>query len=246
MKSKLLFALTLISMVFVVNVFAEIPLTFRVNMGVRAQEELFNPATDSVTINGNFVSETGLGGDWSWTIPALSDDDLDSIYTITVAMADTAVGQSFMYKFQINQGNPWESGPDRTFTLQSPETILPVAWFDRDSVVTVYDYVENTLIFTADLSDIIGTGDDYFDPSTDELKLYGFDENIWESITSSDASRYLVEVPFSAALYTCTVTVRGVTGGTTGWKVKAGPGEKYQNYGGWEVSTKRQYTYTAD
>ncbi len=245
MKKRLLFVFALISTVFVANALAEIPLTFQVNMGVRAQEGLFDAAEDSVTINGTFVSETGLGDDWSWSIPALSDDDLDSIYTITLAMADTAVGQSFMYKYTLNRAT-WESGADRTFTLESPETILPVAWFDRDSVVTVYNYAENTLTFTADVSDILGTGDGYFDPSTDELRLFGFDENIWESYVSDDSTRDLKEVPFSAGLYTCTVTVRGVADSTTGWKVKAGPGEKYQNYGGWEVSTKRRYTYGPD
>jgi len=245
-RSSLLLVLVFIATVYAVNAFADVPVTFQVNMRVKILEELFDAANDSVTINGTFVSETGLGGDWSWSIPALTDDDLDSIYAITLTMGDSAIGQSFTYKFQINQGNPWESGSDRSFTLESPETILPVAWFDRDSIVTIYNYVENTLIFTADMSDILGTGDDYFDPSTDEIVLYGFDENEWESIISDDSTRSFAEVPFSAGLYTCTVTVRGLADSTTGWKVKAGPAEKYQNSGGWEVSTKKRFTYAAD
>lgn len=247
MKKRLLLVFAFISIVFMVNALAEIPVTFQVNMRVKALEGLFRTNKDSVTICGTFISETGLGGDWDCSaIPALSDEDLDSIYSITVGMDDSAVGQSFMFKYQMNRGETWEDGSDRTFTLVSPETILPVAWFGRDSVVTFYDFVENTLIFTADLSDILGTGDDYFDPSTDKLKLYGFDEHFWEKIISEDSTRYLTEVPFSAALYTCTVTVRGLADSTTGWKVKAGPSEKYQNYGGWEVSTKRRYTYAPD
>jgi len=247
MKKRLLLVFAFISIVFVVNAFADVPVTFQVNMRVKTLEGFFAPNEDSVTICGTFISETGLGDDWDCSaIPALIDEDLDSIYSITVGMDDSAVGQSFIFKYQINRGEIWEDGSDRPFTLVSPETILPVAWFGRDSVVTIYNYIKNTLVFTADVSDILGTGDDYFDPGTDEIKLYGFDEHEWESIISDDSTRYLTEVPFSAGLYTCTVVVQGLADSTTGWKVKAGPSEKYQNYGGWEVSTKRRYTYVAD
>lgn len=242
MKKLLLPLLILVSSSLV---FAQgnIPVTFQVDLTIKTAEGLFIPGTDNVTVRGSFMDETGLrDGDWfpSEGPFVLSDDDADTIYTLILDMPDSLEGNLYEFKYQINDAI-WEGDPNRKFTLVSPETIIPVDYFDRDSVVTVQ--VVNTLNFTADLTDIYGSGVGYFDPDLHVLNLMGLD---WVgAIVLEGSERMFVEDPFSPGIFHTTMIIQGVEGDSTKWKCKAEPESDFFNWG-WEITPDRWHIIQED
>jgi len=235
-----LFVLTLVG-----GAYAEgtIPVTFQVNLKVKTGEGLFIPGTDNVTIRGSFMDEIGLSGDW---FPdeggvIMADDDADTIYTTTIDMDESYDGTTFEFKYTINE-TMWEEGDNRRFTVTKPETILPVAWFDHDSVVTLQ--VINTLNFTADLSDIYGAGEGYFDPDQHELELMGLDW-VGAVVVEEGSDRTFVEDPFMPGIFHATMVIQGVEGDSTKWKTKGSPDSCFFNWG-WEVTPDRWHTIIED
>src|SRR5688500_3410666 len=89
-----------------------VPVTFKVNMGIKVQEGQFDPATDFVDVRGAFNNWTG-GAE-------LTDENSDRIYEGTVEIADNVVGTAQEYKFvytKLSDGQPvWESISNRSFT----------------------------------------------------------------------------------------------------------------------------------
>ena len=66
--------------------------------------------------------------------------------------------------------------------LTAPATVLPLVWFNNDSIFIHDTIVTNTINFTADISSILGVGiDGAFDPNQDSLLVMGLD---WESFGS--------------------------------------------------------------
>lgn len=103
-------------------------ITFQVNMSVQMKKSKFNKASDSVVVRGDF---NGWGGKTN----LLKDADGDSIYTGTYNIASM---KKIIYKFVTisTSGDGWESSPDRIKdNMTGPTTILPVAWFNNDSVI---------------------------------------------------------------------------------------------------------------
>jgi hypothetical protein len=213
-----------------------VPVTFQVDLRIKAKETLFNPATDSVTMHGDFMTDAGLGSNWFPGFLVLKDGAVkDSIYSVTLDMPTAKAGTIYHYKFTMNDV-AWEGDPNREFTLASTAQILPVVLFDRDSVVNIP--VTNTLNFTADLSKMYGAGKGYFDPATDSLLLMGLD---WTGATVTGGVRKFVENPFKPGIFTAQMIIKGFKGDSTKWKTKAYPDEHFANTG-WEVTSDKWYT----
>ncbi len=213
-----------------------IPVTFQVNMTIKAKETLFNPASDTVTLVGDFLTDAGLGSNWFPAVTvAMADPNNDSIYTYTANLPSAMAATVYNYKFTIN-GKTWEGDPNRQFTLTSPSMTLPVVWFDRDSVLRVV--ATNTLNFTVDMTAIYGTGKGYFDPATDSVQLEGLD---WTGATVLSGNRTMVEDPFHPGIYHNQMVIKGFVGDSTSFKAKAYPDANFANTG-WEYTPNRWYT----
>ncbi|MDR3628098.1 MAG: hypothetical protein P4L45_14740, partial [Ignavibacteriaceae bacterium] len=88
--------------------YANIPITFSVNMSIQMREGNFDPSKDFVYVRGNFQVDVGDASDWSGTTFTTSDLNSDSIYTITINFPDSLNGKNFEYKFVLNDGG-WEA-----------------------------------------------------------------------------------------------------------------------------------------
>ncbi|MBI2419774.1 MAG: hypothetical protein HYV28_18070, partial [Ignavibacteriales bacterium] len=106
-------------------------------------------------------------------------------------------------------------------TLQNVvNQMLPVVYFANDSIFR--PMVTNTINFTADLSEIYGSGSGVFDPNQDSILVMGLD---WDNLgTVISGNRRLIEVPSPAKRFKTTMTIRGALGDSTKWKYKAFPG----------------------
>jgi hypothetical protein len=213
-----------------------IPVTFQVDLRIKAKETLFNPATDSVTMHGDFMTDAGLGSNWFPNYLVLKSAKKDTIYSVVLQMPVAKAGTTYHYKFTMND-NAWEGDPNREFALGSGTSqLLPLVLFDRDSIVNVP--VTNTLNFTADVSKMYGAGAGYFDPATDSLLLMGLD---WTGATVVSGTRKFVENPFKPGTFTSQMVIKGFKGDSTKWKTKAYPDVHFANTG-WEVTSDKWYT----
>ncbi len=213
---------------------AQIPVTFQVDLRIKAKETLFDPGKDSITVHGDFMTDAGLGSNWFPSGVTMKDANKDSIYTTTVTMDPAKAGTTYHYKFTINDA-AWEGDPNREFTLTTGSMTLPAVVFDRDSVVHIV--ATNTLNFTADLTRFYGAGVGYFDANTDSLLLQGLD---WVGATVVSGARKFTEDPFSPGMFKCQMVIKGNVGDSTKWKTKAFPDSRYAN-GGWEFTNDKWY-----
>jgi hypothetical protein len=180
MKISLLAFMVILS---VITFSQNIPVTFQVDMSVQAFVGNF-PAGANVVVRGNFQSDFGdPGGNWQGNLYQLSDPDSDDIYTATFNAPSSLAGNTYIFKFVIVNppaGDNWESINDRPFTLNFPATVLPVVWFNNDSIYVPPFEITNTLNFTADISSILGVGiGGAFDPNQDSLLVMGLD---WDNL----------------------------------------------------------------
>ena len=138
----------------------DIPITFQVDMSVQMFEGNFPPGAN-VVVRGDFQTDAGdPNGLWQGNMFQLSDTDDDTIYTGTFQIPSNFVGNNYIFKYVIVNppaGDNWESINNREFTLTAPETVIPLDCFNHDCPV-VYNPVTNTIIFTADISGILGVG----------------------------------------------------------------------------------------
>lgn len=85
-----------------VTVQAQVSVTFSVDMNA------VGASSDGVFVTGSWMGAAGLGGDWqepgSNASAAMSDDDGDGVYTLTVSMA---AGE---YQFKFANGSSWPNG----------------------------------------------------------------------------------------------------------------------------------------
>jgi hypothetical protein len=87
---------------------SEAPITFNVDMNHHIASGEFHPSTDIVDVSGTFNS-------WG-TSGAMTDNDGDGIYTITIAAQP--VGTMIEYKYRINQTEEFPDGPNRKYTVR--------------------------------------------------------------------------------------------------------------------------------
>ena len=232
---------------------AEIPVTFQVDMGVQACEGTF-PAGANVVVRGDFQMAFGDTANWGGNMFQLSDVDGDTIYTGTFNAPAALAGNNYNHKFVIVNppaGDNWESTPNRPFTVTSPSTTLPVVWFNNDDECTVVTEVTNTLVFTADITNLLNSGvGGAFDPAQDSLLVMGLDwDNLGKNVVGN--RRMINENFLEPGIYTTTLTftsssasANGV-GDSTKWKFKAFPDARFAD-GGWESGSDRWHYYQAD
>lgn len=220
-------------------ILAQIPVTFRVDMGVQVWKGNFNPASDIVVVRGSFQQDAGdPGGNWQGSMFQLTDPDGDTIYTVTANLPSDSAGKAYEFKF-VKNSDGWEASPNRMFTLMGPSQTLPVYFFNDDQNYSVFT---NTIEFTADISGILGVGaGGAFDPAQDSLLVMGLD---WEGGQNVQGNRRLVQDPFNPGIFTTTLTVQK-TADSTKWKFKAFPDSRFSN-GGWETGEDRWYVYGPD
>ncbi len=237
---KIVFSTLCMLLLSSVLVAQNVPVTFQVDLRIKTHETLFNPATDSVTMHGDFMTDAGLGSNWFPNYLVLKSAKNDTIYSVTLQMPAAKAGTTYHYKFTMND-NAWEGDPNREFVLTSGTSqVLPVVIFDRDSVVNVP--VTNTLNFTADLKSMYGAGLGYFDAGTDSLLLMGLD---WTGATVVSGKRKFTENLFKPGSFTTSMVIKGFKGDSTKWKTKAYPDEHFANTG-WEITPDKWYTLQAN
>ena len=225
-----------------------IPVTFQVDMSMQVFDGNF-PEGANVVVRGDFQTDAGdPGGNWQGNMFQLSDADDDTIYTGTFQIPSNFAGNNYSFKYVIVNppaGDDWESTPVRQFTLNPPEVINPIVYFEDDYFF--YDtIVTNTINFTADISDILGVGiGSAFDPNQDSLLVMGLDwDYLGQDVTGN--RRMTNPDPFNPGIYTTTLSVTSTAGiseyynwnDSTNWKFKAYPDSRFKN-NGWETGSDR-------
>jgi PKD repeat protein len=124
---RILFSLFPLLFIYVLPSFAQVEIKFNVNLSYYIAEDRFDPAEESVDIAGTFNG-------WGETHTPLSDEDADSVYSITIGGFE--VGQTIEYKFRFN--NQWGGreefpgpGNNRVYTVVEGENIISV-WYNDE------------------------------------------------------------------------------------------------------------------
>lgn len=219
--------------------FAQIPVTFQVDMGVQVWKGNFTPGTDIVVVRGSFQEDAGdPGGNWQGSLFELTDPDGDTIYTVTANLPTDSAGKMYEFKYVMN-ADGWEGVDNRTFTLTGPSQTLPPVYFNNDNNYSVFT---NTFNFTADLSSILGVGSNgAFDPAVDSLVVMGLD---WSGGQNVVGNRTLSQDPFNPGIFTTSLTVQK-TSDSTSWKFRAFDPSRFSN-DGWETGTDRWAVFGDD
>jgi hypothetical protein len=103
---------------------AGIPVTFRLSMEVAIARGMFDPASGTVVVAGQF-------NNWSTSASPLTNTPANPyLYMGTVNINSVPAGGSVAHKFVLN-GATWETGDNRAFTLEAPSQTLPIEYFDR-------------------------------------------------------------------------------------------------------------------
>jgi hypothetical protein len=244
--------LTLLFAFLSVSLFAQVPVTFQVNMGYQIRHNLW-AAGDTLVIRGDFEKAVDTSAsDWAgYQFMMAPRATNDSVYVLVVNFPVKDTGTTFNYKFveTIKGADSWEStasGGNRSFKLVSPTVTLPVVNFS-DQVDLQVATVKNIVVFTADLSAILGSGIGHFDPSADSIQVLGLSN--WGGYnvdqTTFSGNRTLQPVFGQPGMYSTTLTFYGPVGDSTGWKFTAFPGTSFGN-GGYETGGNRFYTFVAD
>lgn len=104
--------------------------------------------------------------------------------------------------------------------------------------------VINELYFTADLTNIYGTGPGFFDPTEDVMDLMGLDW-VGATVLADESERRFEEDPFNPGFFNATMVIQGQLGDSTKWKCKAEPEDHFFNWG-WEISPDYWYVIQED
>jgi len=225
--------------------FATKNVTFQVDMGIYVQIGLFNLATDTVVIRGDFqlmAGDTGYygagltshnwGGRAFMMAPSMTND---SIYTLTVAFPDSAAGKTINYKFVIinaanhyvdstTNGGSWESINNRTYAITSDANQqIPVDYFNQRYTAGV----QANITFQADMTNLISEG---FDPAHDSIGVRGPTAPL-----SWGSSITMAPIFGTPTTYSVTVSMTAAVGSSQEYKFFAQGRDLFTN-GGWENS----------
>ena len=154
---------------------------FRVNMSIKAKKAAFTPGTDSVRLAGNFNG---------WSVPAdpMTDEDNDSIYTVTKTFN---TGDTLAFKFikLVGTATDWEGVDNRIYYVPAGNSVY-TAYFDNDSIYSDPKPITVTFSVNMEFEKVSGR----FNPSTDTLTIRG-SQNGWAStdilsVSSTDPNYY--------------------------------------------------------
>lgn len=227
-------------MLFSTAIYAQtVNVTFQCNMAVQIAKGLFVKGADSVCIRGDFQTLAGDAGDWSGFKFKLLPKN-DSIYTLTVNFPSQVPDKALQFKF-VKGPDSWEGAPNRPFVVGAADQTLYPFFYNDDSTRVIKTAVSLTINFTADLRTMIGSGQGYFDPTTDSIQVMGLD---WDGLGTmvGETPRTMVSNPLFPGLYKTTMTVKGFPADSTKWKFRAFPDTRYNNTG-WETGADRWIKY---
>ena len=220
------------------------PHTFTVDMSVQRQLGNFDPAKNIVVMRGSFENEAYPNADdWKGNEFHLwPNKDNPDLYSVTIPIVASAIGQELEYKFVIEdsanwvnfetQSGNWESIGNRKFTPVDGGDSLAAVFFNDQSAIGQTANVT----FQADMSDLISKG--WFDPATDTLRVLG-GFNGW-----AESNDYMLKPSlFNPSLYTLTVALTAPAGTDFEWKFRAAPHEHFLD-GGWEGGGNHKFTFT--
>ncbi|MDP2361813.1 MAG: T9SS type A sorting domain-containing protein [bacterium] len=144
------------------------PVTFQVRMGIQQQLGNFNPDTDQVVVRGDF-------NDWSGTNPTLTNTG-DMLFAGSFDVNDVFIGQPVGFKYVIVRpgGDVWESGDNRTFTLEAGGQTLDPVWFNNQD--SMGELVNVEVLFRVNMQ--VMTANGTFNPATDWIVLRGGHDNL--------------------------------------------------------------------
>ena len=245
--------LTLMFAFMSVSLFAQVPVTFQVNMGYQIRHNLW-AAGDTLVIRGDFEKAVDTSAsDWAgYQFMMAPRATNDSVYVLVVNFPVKDTGTTFNYKFveTVKGSDTWEnpaSGGNRSFKLATPSVTLPVVNFS-DQIDLNVATVKNIVTFQVDLTSYYGTGPGQFDPSKDSIVVMGF--NNWggwnPDPNTFSGNRTLQPVFGQPGMYSTTLTFYGPVGDSTAWKLKAYPDANFGNGGGYELGDNRWYHYVSD
>lgn len=218
--------------------------TFQIDMSGML-EGGFNPETDSIKVEGLVWDDGGVTVEGNRTLlPSEGDETLYVTTLVINSGPNLTVGDSLRWKLFtwpsdmiINGG--WEGGfgdyDGRPYYILEDGSEITL-----DPVVPNFEYIvtglgpQNTLHIMADVTDMAGTGEGFFDPSIDYLTVEGFN---WEGngfLVSGD--RRMTQNPLlPGVILETTVVVEldtsTVLGDSLRWKFRAQPGERWANSG---------------
>jgi len=246
MKNNLYLLLVTLFISSIISLSAQVTntVTFQIDMSGML-EDGFNPVTDSIMVEGLVWDdgEVTVTGDRT-LLPSEGDATL---YVTTLEInsgPNLTVGDSLRWKLftwpsdMITTGG-WEGGfgdyDGRPYFFQEDgaEVVL-------DPEVPNYQYIvtglgpQNTLHIMADVTDLAGTGEGFFDPSVDYLTLEGFNWDGNGFLVSGE--RRLTQNPLLPGIILETTVVveldtSAVLGDSLRWKFRAQPGERWANSG---------------
>ena len=196
-KVFLLFCLMLLT---VATVNAQtVNVTFQADMRVAMATGYFDPATDTLTCPGDFNNWLSTPPDNTEKI--MTDDNNDSVYTITIAVTPNS---TYGYKFNIGMG--WdgkdENQGNRSVDVGASDMTLDPCFFNN---YTPYTGIQSPVTFNVDMSVIAQST---FDPSTQHVYVAGNFTN-W----GTDAIEMTNDNPGVDTIYSVTVDVDSVLSG---------------------------------
>jgi hypothetical protein len=208
-----------------------VPVTFKVNMGVKAAEGLFNPASDMVEVRGAF-NAWGAGS-------ALTDANGDRIYEGEFELDDVTVGTPQEYKFAFVKGSDasvvWESISNRSFTPTNTAQTLDTVFFNNDDVISAT--VKGEISFSVNMS--VQAGSTNFNKATDQVYVRG-NKMGWGA---PPEGLQLFEDATRPGIYTNTYKIDSILAGDlveykfTIWKPET-------SFTGWEDGTNKTLTFS--
>ena len=197
-------------------------LVIQCDMNVQAALGGFTPGVDTVHLRGE------ING---WGCTEMADDDGDGIYEVTVQKIGVAP-KSYDYKFNINCGDHWESGGNRSYAVTGSETDTDGDGYVEVSVTRFFDDIDSAvpthdieLLFRCDMT--VQTAIGRFVPGIDTLQLRG-EINTWGCTEMTDGD--------GDGIYEISYKLPGVPEKTYEYKLNINCGNL------WEDGGNRQYT----
>ena len=140
--------------------------TFQADMRLEIAKGNFTPGTDTLTCPGDF--DNWLNEPPANTTKIMTDDNNDSVYTITLAMAPNS---TYGYKFNIGMGwdgkDEFQGMDNRSVDVGATDMTVDPAFFNN---YTTYSGIATSVTFNVDMS---GPAKSTFDPSSDHVFIAG-------------------------------------------------------------------------
>jgi hypothetical protein len=177
---------------------AKVPVKFQVNMRAAILSGIFIRDTDYVRISGSFNG-------WSTTLDTMKRNSGDSIYThFDTLDENSTINYKFLKTLRIN--SDYESIANRAYTVPHGGGVIPVAYFNNDSLV--HTAATGTIKWQVNIAVMKTLG--WFDPAKDTMQVRGGFEG-WSGTK-------ITQDLFNTNLYTKTIAFGELIGNSMAYK----------------------------